>query len=1502
MANPMFSTIFYSALPTTLAGQESVLTSLALSASLNSGLSATPAFHALSELRSSRRPLPEARLSSLIDDVFRLSTPGPERLIPSPWTGWRPPPVSVRAPRLEESARSSLPKPVAIRAAGRDGDSPPAESAGPLRARAVETPTQFYDLLAAEFFKTENAYRQSPHLFLDDEIRQIEAELAVIRSRLEYWTRSLATLNDYSGSALSSFRQDAFFGLRVLLHRVFELQALIFSDPVLEVEDDPVSLHDRPQAEPPHGKILKPLRNRGIGYGPELKLREHQEFIWARVRGLLRKLVDDTAAEKNLRPLMRSGTVVMPQGGGKTRTMVACLAAAIEVGLFDAKRNDKMFILNHTDQIHAQNYKVAQLLGYYFERKFGRKIKISEYKAEEKNLFGDVVILNIPTVASEEARAQFETELAKALGSQGAVAIAAVDEIHHLESGAKRSNWKESWRGAVASLEAVSPRSFFRIGFTATPTGQEGPYIGRLRFVDLMRSGVTPRLYLYQIEGVDLNLLKVAVDSDAFDERKMRSVLLDHPKRNERIYEALEKHGLRAAAPSPSGRERLQPTLVFGFDLAHASMMARGYADYFARNVKGDLKRRKIVVIGEDEGQMAREELQAALEAYREGLIDGVAAVVSKSTPPSLRADILAAGQAGEIEAVFNVKLWGEGADLPWVTHQVGAKPTFSSIDKAQEMGRSNRRTDDEVSPQGELLDDRPRILFDVVDRLYSYDRHLIHYANLMGLNGGAVGVLGQLFDVFNGAVVERVDEEGRDIVHRRLTDIVKDRKNEIPRKPSESRPEAASNLPSLVLKLRTILEVYYEGNVDALASDLGVQPEKAQDLVDGKGWIEERWFLRRMATLLYQGRDAFVDVFNQQRGVDSAVMAADLKILRAGMAVFGRREGRNVEGEGQIRIEADLPLWGGKQATISQHSQVKLADGTLTDRNFWQIVRGLYLYFSAQTSVGGGELRMEAASWSERLKAYACERKIWTDGEMPARQALLSLGREAVLLLWGGTIPQNHGVAGLSRGDASSALARWLQRDAIVYGKKLTPGYLYGQIRILLRHAGLPEAMVRSHIQAAVAEERSWRKDGKKPAAVAEDGLRGMARGPVAVLFGGALPYNHGIRGVSPQTGALRNQDIKAETSALTRWIDGENLADVVKEEGPSPLIEEIRSLLLHFGERPTDIQRLMNAAFGESAKPRSIPRRKSQAELDEDLIRRVYEKKSWTPDDGTKSGALRREVRRAAALVSQGVLPDEWDSLIARWVRGEDVSKARAFDVAQMMRRVEEYLKQQGRFGAAMQSLCHAAIREIQGWTDDLSSAGGRLAAAGRSVAVRKFHGRLPMHHGIPGVAMQDYAADGTPKTMIASWLAGLPIAFGYSVTTEDFFNQAQALLRFGGIQEAEIEKLVIEAVYELQGWKNDPTTADGRLKAAVRNRIALRYGGQLPLDPKIPGLKRQKRDRNGGSSRTSPLIRWIRGDEPNFYHSSTRRDFEEQVRILALALGVSKGLIDQAYPMAA
>ncbi len=1026
---------------------------------------------------------------------------------------------------VDKPRASRIPRKSPLLAAAGDQTSPPV-SVVPAQGAAEE----MVELVAGELGRVVTQYRRAQGTFEASRRQVVEGEFAVIEGRLLFWRRALEEAGGQPGPLSRPYREDIALGARLLLHRIVALAAEVFAEPILEQEDRPAAVggEARPDEE---RRFLRSLKNRDVGFGNELSLREHQQYLLNRFRGLLRKMMME-GIEARTGPVrdLREGTIVMAQGGGKTRTMIASFGAALETGFFDATRGDKLIVLNHTDEIHSQNLKVSRLLGPYFRRKVGRPLKVTEYKAGQKDLSGDVVVVSIPTVATEEARRLFEERLRAALGGTGRIPLVAVDEIHHLSMG--KGQTKESWREVIDSIRRISP-SVYRVGFTATPTGREGPYIGKIRLPDLMRSGVTPRTYLRQVEGVDLSRLKVSVGSEDVSVRKLVSVLLQHPERNERLFEALEKDGLRCETASPSGRERLEPSLSFAADLQHARMMAEAYGSHFGGTGTG-LRGRRLTLLGAERGRIDAAALEEALQAWREGRSDAITAVISGETPRKVRDEILEAVERGEIEAVFNVDVWAEGADLYPFTHLLGARPSFSKIKKGQEMGRLNRRGPSDVGEDGELIRDRPKILFDVVDDYLSFDRALVFYANLLDV-GGVTRAARQLFDVFNGRVVERVDREGLEAVHQRLKEVMKGKR----RRSATPRPEVPVWDPILA-RLGEFLASLYEGGLEAMAADLAMTEEGVEAVLDGRGLIDARWFLRRLATLLYQPRETFVSLYNEIRRLgDDRVTESDIELLWGAMAVFSRREKRAVGGEAEIIVSGTLPEWGDRRAAISQHAQWRLNEGAITDRVFRQIWRGLSLYFDLQRRQGEGAARGEAEAWFRRLRDHLFAREGWGEAVETARQRLLLKGREGLALVEGGRFPQKDSEEGVPKQLSHSTLNRWLAGAEIIFGRGLPPHDFYNQVQSLFRYFGLETATIENLVVAAVTEDQGWRDNLSTVAGR----LLALARRHVALRFGGKLPVETGLPGVPQQYGAYHARGRDYEAAPLTRWLSGETI-----------------------------------------------------------------------------------------------------------------------------------------------------------------------------------------------------------------------------------------------------------------------------------------------------------------------------------------------------------------------
>ncbi len=690
------------------------------------------------------------------------------------------------------------------------------------------------------------------------------SQLEQVEQRKAYWVEQTRRLTETEGEERARFEEDIGIGLGLLREKLLRVGAEIFQEPLEherrprwglrfkpdKPETEPSERKERPPPQPP-SDALAALVNRDVGYGKELSLRDHQIAALHALRGRLRLLQSLIADGTEPPPEALAGSLVMPVGGGKTRTMVAGFAAAIELGWMNPKAGDKLIILNHTDQIHGQNLKVAGLLSGYFKKQAGRPLKISEYKADRKDVRGDVIVVSIPSIADPIKREAFQAQLKQALGKDGKVAMVAVDEVHHLGLGQGKN--RETWAQAIQSIRDLSPQ-IFQIGFTATPTGKEAGRLFTVRERELMQAGVTPRTYLVKVDGIDLSQLKVT-SSGEFEGKSLQSTLLGHPERNARIYAALNERGMRAENPSPSGRMKLEPVLGFGQDLRHAEALAEDYVRYFARDA-GDLGGRRLLILGKNRGKISAKELQEALSQYREGKIDGIVALVSGMTEGQ-KNPVVQAVERGEIEAVFTVDALVEGADLYMFSHQIGARPTFSRYKKGQERGRINRRGPDETSSDGKLLKDPPKILFDVVDR-YHGQTPLIRYGDILGIGGHTQLKNGEMLDALSGEASQEVDRTGKNISRHKSG-----AGPQPPKPPPKPKPLDPDWAP-LIEQLEKILSEQYRGDLESLALDLGETEGFVTDLLEGRAWENNRWFLKRLGTLLYQERQGFVRIYRE--------------------------------------------------------------------------------------------------------------------------------------------------------------------------------------------------------------------------------------------------------------------------------------------------------------------------------------------------------------------------------------------------------------------------------------------------------------------------------------------------------------------------------------------------------------------------------------------------------------------------------------------------------------
>jgi len=133
-------------------------------------------------------------------------------------------------------------------------------------------------------------------------------------------------------------------------------------------------------------------------------------------------------------------------------------------------------------------------------------------------------------------------------------------------------------------------------------------------------------------------------------------------------------------------------------------------------------------------------------------------------------------------------------------------------------------------------------------------------------------------------------------------------------------------------------------------------------------------------------------------------------------------------------------------------------------------------------------------------------------------------------------------------------------------------------------------------------------------------------------------------------------------------------------------------------------------------------------------------------------------------------------------------------------------------------------------EGWTTDPRTAMGRLLKAARKGVALKYGGRLPLAHGIDGVATTAAANNGVP--VIHRWLAGETAPNesrrGARIGSRSFTEQARRLMEDVGIPIDERRSLIAAAVFETNGWKFDVSDAHGVLRMEVGMRIIDLLGG--------------------------------------------------------------------------
>jgi len=944
-----------------------------------------------------------------------------------------------------------------------------------------------------------------------------------------------------------------------------------------------------------------------------------------------------------------------------------------------------------------------------------------------------------------------------------------------------------------------------------------------------MQAGVTPRTYLVRVEGEDLTQLKVGQRSEDFVVSELSSTLLNHPGRNQRLYQALEGQGMRRVEPSPSGRQRLEPSLGFAADLRHAAMLAQDYLSYFGSGE--GLRGRRLCMLGAEGGRIGSRELQEALQAYRRGESDGIVAIVSGQSGAQRDLVLQAVGR-GEIEAVFTVDALVEGADLHMFKHQLGARPTFSRIKRGQERGRINRRGPDEVLPQGELLQDPPRILFDVVDRYRSDERQLIPYGLIMGVRH-LEAKAGELFDAFAGRVAQVLDRSGRGVSRVSPEALLEGRSR--PAQPSANPPEPSPFQP-LAEALRELLEGQYAGQIEEMALDLGEPIDFVESLLEGRGWDNSQWFMRRLASLLYQNRESLLDRYNEESGLrDEAVSLEDIEALRDGFRLLQKWEGSSAPESG-VRVG---------EIEITESSLQRLSRGNvgaLLWRSLWVALGN---YFLGKIGSGSSE-EIRSAARDQFLTLYGqLGRHLgWSDATGGGQDQLLQAARYYSALRFGGILPWKPGIEGVPTQGSNSPLTRWLQRERIEYWGRHNSDSLYSQVRNLLLGLGGDSQEVNSWIEGAIFAEQGWSRQATNP----QERLLLEARLRVAERFGGDLPRDHGIEGVSIQN----NQ------SALTRWLQGETVEYSINVLAQS-FYSQVRSLLLGLGAEHQEVSSwIENTIFAE---------------------------RGWSLQATTPQERLLLEARRRVAECFGGILPrrpgidgvsvQTVSTPLSRWLQQGEVDYSTKNTPISFYSQVRSLLLGLGGKPQEINSWIESAIFGERGWSLEATNAQERLLLEARRRVADRWGGLLPRNPGIEGVSVQ------SGHSPLARWLQGGRLGYSPTNIPQAFYSQVRSLLIGLGGEPRDVNSWIENAIFAERGWSQQATNAQERLLLEARRRVAQRFGGVLPGSPEVEGVPSQ--DKRG------LLTQWLRGEQVNYYSSShvTPQSLYSQVRNLLLGM---------------
>ena len=106
--------------------------------------------------------------------------------------------------------------------------------------------------------------------------------------------------------------------------------------------------------------------------------------------------------------------------------------------------------------------------------------------------------------------------------------------------------------------------------------------------------------------------------------------------------------------------------------------------------------------------------------------------------------------------------------------------------------------------------------------------------------------------------------------------------------------------------------------------------------------------------------------------------------------------------------------------------------------------------------------------------------------------------------------------------------------------------------------------------------------------------------------------------------------------------------------------------------------------------------------------------------------------------------------------------------------------------------------------------------------------------------------------------------------------------------GIDKNGVNTLIVDAVFEQEGWDRKNDTPGEKLLLTAREAMASRFGGRLPTHAGIEGVP--------NNTPKLSLTRWMQGEKIEFTRNLTESNFYHQVRSLMVGLGVDKKRADE------